>query len=125
MLRRVMAFGGARLVLRALVGCLAIGLVPATAALAASLTMGNAAVDRPNLDTFRNFIAVDQSNSADADGLLNEIKYYTKMSAARDQGAIAFAIVRGDQAAGFKVIWISENIAKPASSGLYSYVPAT
>jgi hypothetical protein len=106
MSRRVMAFGGARLVLKALVGCFAIGLVAATVALAASLTMGNAAVDRPNLDTFRNFIIVDQSNSADADGLLNEIRYYAKLSAARDQGAIAFAIVRGDQATGFQVIWI-------------------
>ena len=125
MSRRVMAFGGARLVLKALVGCFAIGLVAATVALAASLTMGNAAVDRPNLDTFRNFIIVDQSNSADADGLLNEIRYYAKLSAARDQGAIAFAIVRGDQATGFTVVWISENIVKPASSGVRSFVPAT
>src|SRR5918993_6019709 len=107
MSRRVMAFGGARLVLKALVGGFAIGLGAATVALAASMTMGNAAVDRPNLDTFRNFIIVDQSNAADADGLLDEIRYYAKLSAARDQGAIAFAIVRGDQAAGFKVIWIS------------------
>ena len=125
MSRRVVAFGRARLVLETLVGCFAIGLVAATVALAASLTMGNAAVDRPNLDTFRNFILVDQSNSADADGLLNEIRYYAKLSAARDQGATAFAIVRGDQAAGFKVIWISENVAKPASSGVRPYVPAT
>jgi hypothetical protein len=125
MSRRVVAFGRARLVLETLVGCFAIGLVAATVALAASLTMGNAAVDRPNLDTFGNFIIVDQSNSADADGLLNEIRYYAKLSAARDQGAIAFAIVRGDQAAGFKLIWISENIAKPASSGVRPYVPAT
>ena len=125
MSRRVMAFGGARLVLKALVGCFAIGLVAATVALAASLTMGNAAVDRPNLDTFRNFIIVDQSNSADADGLLNEIRYYAKLSAARDQGAVAFAIVRGDQATGFTVVWISENIVKPASSGVRSLVPAT
>jgi hypothetical protein len=125
MSRRVMAFGGARLVLKALVGCFAIGLVAATAALAAGLTMGNAAVDRPNLDTFRNFIIVDQSNPADADGLLKQIRYYAKLSAARDQGAIAFAIVRGDQATGFRVVWISENIAKPASSGERSYVPAT
>ena len=49
-------FGGARLVLKALLGCFAIGLVAATVALAAGLTIGNAAVDRPNLDTFRNFI---------------------------------------------------------------------
>jgi hypothetical protein len=125
MSRRVMAFGGARLALKTLVGCFAIGHVAATVALAASLTMGNAAVDRPNLDTFRNFIVVDQSNSADADGLLNEIRYYAKLSATRDQGAIAFAIVRGDQTTGFKVIWISENIAKPSSSGVRSYVPAT
>ena len=125
MSRRVMAFGGARLVLKTLVGCSAIGLVAATVALAASLTMGNATVDRPNLDTFRNFIIVDQSNSADADGLLNEIRYYAKLSAARDQGAIAFAIVRGDQATGFNVIWISENVVKPASSGVRSFVPAT
>ena len=62
MSRRVMGFGGARLVIKALVGCLAIALVAATVALAASLTMGNASVDRPNLDTFRNFIIVDQSN---------------------------------------------------------------
>ena len=125
MFRRVMAADRARLALRTLVACLAIALVPATAAVAASWTMGNAAVDRPNLDTFRNFITVDQSNSADADGLLNKIKYYAKLSTTRDQGAVAFAVVRGDQAAGFKVIWISENIAKPASSGLHSYVPAS
>ena len=125
MSRRVMAFGGARLVVKALVGCFAIGLVAATAALAASLTMGNAAVDRPNLDTFRNFIIVDQSDSADADGLLKEIRYYAKLSAARDQGAVAFAVVRGDQATGFRVIWIGENIAKPAASGVRSFVPPT
>ena len=125
MSRTVMAFGEARLVLKALVGCVAIGLVAATVALAASLTMGNAAIDRPSLDTFSNFIIVDQSNSADADGLLNEIRYYAKLSTARDQGAVAFAVVRGDQVTGFKVIWISENIAKPAASGVRSFVPAT
>jgi hypothetical protein len=125
MSRRVMASGGAHVALKTLVGCFAIGLVAATVALAASLTMGNAAVDRPNLDTFRNFIIVDQSNSADAGGLLNEIRYYAKLSTARDQGTVAFAIVRGDQATGFKVIWISENIAKPGSSGVRAYVPAT
>ena len=125
MSRRVMAFAGARLVLKTLVGCFATGLVAASVALAASLTMGNATVDRPNLDTFRNFIIVDQSNPADADGLLKQIRYYAKLSAARDQGAIAFAIVRGDQATGFNVIWISENVAKPASSGVRSFVPAT
>ena len=125
MSRRIMPLGGARLVLKTLAGCLAIGLVAAAVALAASLTMGNAAIDRPSLDTFRNFIIVDQSNSADADGLLNKVKYYAKLSTARDQGAIAFAIVRGDQATGFQVIWISENIVKPATSGVRSFVPAT
>lgn len=125
MSRRVMAFGEARLVLKALVGCFAIGLVAATVALAASWTMGNAAVDRPSLDTFANFIIVDQSNSADADGLLKEIRYYAKVTAARDQGAVAFAVVRGDQTTGFRVIWISENIGKPAGSGVRSFVPAT
>jgi hypothetical protein len=124
MSRRVLAIGGPRLV-KALVGWCAIGLVAATVALAASLTMGNAAVDRPSLDIFRNFIVVDQSNSADADGLLKRIRYYAKLSAARDQGGVAFAIVRGDQATGFRVIWISENIAKPASSGVRSLAPAT
>ena len=110
---------------KALVGCLAIGLVAATVALAATLTMGNAAIDRPSLDTFSNFIIVDQSNSADADGLLKEIRYYAKLSTARDQGAVAFAVVRGDQTTGFKVIWISENVGKPAASGVRSFVPAT
>ena len=125
MSRRGMAIGRACLVLKALVGCVAISLVAATAAIAASPTIGNPTIDRPNLDTFSNFIIVDQTNSADADGLLRKIKYYAKLSAARTQGAVAFAVVRGDQATGFKVIWISENIAKPAASGVRAFVPAT
>jgi hypothetical protein len=126
MLRRfLLPAGRRRLAVNALAATVMIALVPASVASASSWTMGNEAVDRGNLDGYGNFVIVDQSNSADADGLLNEVTYYAKLSQSLNQEAIAFAVVRGNQATGFNVVWISENIAKPEASGKYSYVPAT
>jgi hypothetical protein len=92
--------------------------------------MGNAAVNRPNLDTFVNFTVVDQTNPADADGLLDRITYYARLLApGSNQNGVALAIVRKTASCpgatcSFKVVWISNNLANPAASGAYTYTPA-
>jgi hypothetical protein len=107
------------------------GLTAAAVAAASTLTMGNASVNRPNLDTFVNFTVVDQTNPADADGLLDRITYYARLLApASNQNGVALAIVRKTASCpgatcSFKVVWISNNLANPAASGAYTFTPAT
>jgi hypothetical protein len=70
-------------------------LMTAAVGLASSVTMGNAAVDRAVLDEYSNFTIADQSNPADADGLLDQITYYAKLDPAhRAQNGVPFAVVR-------------------------------
>ena len=104
----------------------------AAVAMAATWTMGNAAVDRPSLDTFRNFMVVDRTNPADADGLLEQIRYYARRasSATFVQNGVAFAVVRQTApcpgaTCSFKVLWISDNLPNPAASGVQTFVPTT
>src|SRR3954451_22541749 len=110
----------------------AAALTAAAAAIAATWTMGNAAVDRPSLDTFRNFMVVDRTNAADADGLLEQIRYYARRasSATFVQNGAAFAVVRQTApcpgaTCTFKVLWISDNLPNPAASGVQTFVPTT
>jgi hypothetical protein len=107
-------------------------LVAVAAATAANWTMGNAAVDRPSLDTFRNFAVVDQTNPADAEGLLDHITYYARLASSSTfvQNGVAFAVVRRTApcpgaTCTFKVVWISGNIPNPAASGVQTFVPTT
>jgi hypothetical protein len=108
-------------------------LMTAAVGLASSVTMGNAAVDRAVLDEYSNFTIADQSNPADADGLLDQITYYAKLDPAhRAQNGVPFAVVLavpgkpcpGDDCT-FEVVWISENQPNPATSGPYAFTPAT
>jgi hypothetical protein len=107
------------------------GLTAAAVAAASTWTIGNAAVNRPNLDTFVNFTVVDQTNPADADGLLDRITYYERLLApGSNQNGVALAIVRKTASCpgatcSFKVVWISNNLANPAASGAYTFTPAT
>ena len=109
----------------------AVGLVVAAVAAASNWTMGNAAVNRPNLDTFVNFTIVDQTNPADADGLLDQITYYARLLApGSNENGIALAIVRKTApcpgaTCSFKLVWISNNLANPSASSAYTFRPAT
>ena len=107
-------------------------LAAAAAATAATWTMGNAAVNRPSLDTFRNFAVVDQTNPANGPGLLEHITYYARLasSATFVQNGVAFAVVRRTApcpgtTCSFKVLWISGNVPNPAASGVQTFVPTT
>jgi hypothetical protein len=115
----------------ALAVVVAAALVSAAVAAASSWTMGNAAVDRANLDTFVNFTVVDQTNPADADGLLDQITYYVRLLApGSNQSGVALVVVRKTApcpgtTCSFRVVWISNNLANPATSGVYTFTPAT
>lgn len=93
--------------------------------------MGNAVVNRPNLDTFVNFTVVDQTNPADTDGLLDRIDYYARLlTPESNQNGVALAVVRRTApcpgpTCSFKMVWISDNLANPAASGAYTFTPAT
>ena len=113
------------------VAIVAAGLMGTALAAASTSTMGNAVVNRPNLDTFVNFTVVDQTNPADTDGLLDRIDYYARLlTPGSNQNGVALAVVRRTApcpgpTCSFKMVWISDNLANPAASGAYTFTPAT
>lgn len=80
----------------------------ATPALAVTMTMGNPAIDRDNVDSWTNSITVDTNNPAPFDGYFTRIDYF-----AERQAQLRFVVV---DATG-TVTWVSDTIASDPGAG--------
>src|SRR5262245_48075976 len=88
----------------------------ASVAIGNSFNVGNAAVDRPILDTFFAFSIVDTAATAPSDGVVTGIHYYAKVNT----GSFRFVLI--DSTASGQVLWVSDDIA-PSAVGTATYTP--
>jgi hypothetical protein len=79
-----------------------------TAAFAVSATVGNPAMDRGSVDTWRNFTIVDTNHPAPFDGYFTTVDYYAEQA-----GDVRFVIVDATDV----VTWVSDVVAAAPGAG--------
>lgn len=83
---------------------------------AATIDVGNPAIDRANLDAYTNFVVVDTGNPVSMDGTLDTFTYYAK-----GEGEFHFLLLDSAD----EVQWISPLMTPSAGEGVKTWNPAT
>lgn len=83
---------------------------------AASIDVGNAAINRANLDGYSNFTIIDENNPVSADGYLDTFTYY-----AANTNSFEFVLVDESN----MVKWVSPMITPSAEAGVKTWSPAS